>query len=56
LICAASSSTCATTTPASNVRDLCREGIAIIGKERQLSKILLPVRIGELRPPPKLNQ
>src|ERR1700675_3740085 len=30
LICTASSNTCATITPASNVRDLCLEGIAII--------------------------
>src|SRR6266853_571984 len=32
LICAASSKTCATTTAASSVKDLCREGIAIIEK------------------------
>src|SRR5579864_8228612 len=49
LICTASSSTCVTTTVASSVRDLCREGIAIIGEDCQLSRFLLPIRIGAPR-------
>src|ERR1039458_1657525 len=38
LICTASRSTCATMTPASNVSDLCREGIAIMGENYQPSE------------------
>src|ERR1019366_413939 len=35
LICTASSRSCAITTPARSVRDLCREGIATMGENEQ---------------------